>query len=328
MQVKTKITLGSFLLAAAGLSLWLTNNDDTPPKPQDALPAPMLTTDITHITETLPISGNQARSTTSPPPSAPTQEKQKIYKSSSECIGNMFYSRSTQLSLTPDERFSNLRWAVEIFAGKETPEILNNAAAGIGTDKAKLISELKAAAISVFKDTQTSTYKTNLDWLNHWNNLRIAHKYAGLTETGETNTTLSVAAVSYDEALIIQNRDVYAQSAAIEVVAKINDQLTPIALRFQQLNDSRRSRNEYLREAIDKMPLETKIHLREQIDLALYATDTLYAQDSESYLKIGMSADMYDFIGLIKRTGILDQKISDDFSKQCKLDTGAAYTPR
>jgi len=328
MQTNTKFKLAAILLAATGLATWI-NYEESPPEKdtQGATSIPLKIPPHPKPPEkNIGISEPTSQTGLSPVLNAASApEKQKGYKTDNECIGNMFYGRYQKPSQTPDEKFSNLRWAIEEFSGNNMPETFDKAAAGLGIPKAKLIADLRNSAINVFQSTQTSSYKTDIDWLNHWNNLKIALKYTGLTDMGEFNPALSAAAVSYDEASLIRNRDAYMLNGARDIFQSIREEFRGINDDYVAniQNGARRGRS--LDEALEKLPPDQRIKLREKVDIIIYVTDTLLSQDSQSYLKIGIDENTYDLLGRIKRSYMLDQKINNDLATQCK---GEAFTPR
>jgi hypothetical protein len=328
MQPKTNLKLTAILLAATCMVTWI-NHEESPDEkdPQgSASSSPKIEPPSTSLQKNIGEPEGTSQTGLSPVlKAASAPEKPKEYKSDNECIGNMFYKRYQNPSQTPDEKFSNLRWAIGEFSGGSMPDTFDKAATGLGVPKEKLIADLRNSAINVFKSAQTSGYKTNINWFNHWNEHKIAHKYAGLTDIGEFNPVLSAAAVSYDEESLIRNRDTYALNTAREIFQTIKDQLKGINDDYVAniQNGTRRGRS--LDEALEKLSPDQRIKMREEVDIIIYVTDTLLSHKDQSYLEIGIDKNTYDLLGRIKRSYILDQKIVNDLAAQCKNES---YTPR
>lgn len=328
MQPRTKLKLATILLAATGLATWMNHEDSPPENNQHGASSNPVSFSPLSIVSQRNIGGQEPEPQTGLSNilnSASSTERQKEYKSDNECIGNMFYKRYQDPTQTPDEKFSNLRWAIEAFPGSNMSDTFDKAAVGLGIPKAKLIAELRNAATNVFQGTQTSGYKTDIDWLNYWNTLKIAHRYTGLTDMGEFNPALSKAAVSYDEDYLIIKRDKYVVNSAKDIFQNIKGQFSHIKDDQTAPAQNFAARREQLDEVLEKLSPDQRKRLREQIDIIIYATDTVLAQDSQSYLKIGMDENTYDLLGMIKRSYTLGQRINADLATQCKSET---YTPK
>jgi hypothetical protein len=325
----TKLGVGAFLLAGLGMMYWSASEETAPIPEPSASPVAQNAQDSKRPNISQPLKAASALPPIDAPPSIQIQaEPQRIdFKSDNECMATMFYRRSLSPTKNPDDKFSNLRWAVESFQGKDMPETFKNAANTLGVDKSKLISDLRAAALSVFKDASTSDLKTNQDWVNYWNSQKIAYRYTGLTDTGEFNDTLATAYVSYTPDTLMENRDIYMLNAAKEIVRTIKPILDMIETSHNENKNNGLRRGPSLDKALEKLDLNQKVALREQIAIITYVTDTILAAHSESYMMIGLSVEHYDLMNRITFSGLLNQKINSTLSEQCKLET-ASLKPR
>lgn len=251
--------------------------------------------------------------------STPVQPEQ----TAKDCIGNFFYTRSKTAHATTDQKFSNLRWAAEMYGNTINAESLDKAAKSLSVDKAKFVTELREAAQAVFWQTPTYNLQTNWDKLNYWNNQKLAHEFTGISNEGEFNNAVAIAATQTTVETIRSNRDSFALNALKEIMPTLKATLEAI-----NKGDQNRDLNSSISDPLEKLSPAQQIEFRQHIELADYVINTLLKSDKNAISSLGLSQELYDVMKDISRSSRLDFLISDQFAIECKMAPAPEQHPK
>jgi len=242
----------------------------------------------------------------------------KIERTNEECVVNLFYSRYLASRTTPDSKFSNLRWAVEEFGMGITPESLEKAAKALSIDKVTLITMLREAAIAVFRETPTWNLNTNLAMQEYWNDQIIAHRFTGLTNEGNFDEGLAIATTQTTKDTLISNRDSFMINASKEIMPELRALLEKINTAYNHSIAEKMRRGSALDKALETIPHEQQVRLREQIAIVNRTLKTVMGNTPEALDQLGLTNELNDTMIRISQSRYLDIKISIHYSEECR----------